>query len=256
MTTTLPAEQPRPPLTEAQLQQRRDAAQHSTGPRTEEGKARSSRNAWKHGLTSTVHQHALKSGAASMAPLFGKPCRTTCPIHPDNPERTEAPCGLVLDGTCSAGGSCLDKTVYLHGYVALLDAMESGLMDGMHAILAAEVAAALQLIHELRSEISRTGMQIPQYAVTKEGAVVLDPRTKEPLVLDYKISPLWALLVGLYDKMGISLPEVLATPASRSRAKLNDDAGDALTTLLGAVMRTGNQHGAPALPGPGRGEST
>lgn len=254
MTSTPTPEQPRKPLTEAQLQQRRDAAQHSTGPRTEDGKARSSRNGWKHGLYSAVQQQALTSGAASMAKLFGKPCRTTCPIHPDNPDRTEAPCALVLDGITSAGGSCLDKSVYVRAYAGLLDAMEGGVMDGVHAMLAAEGASALQLIHQLRSEITSTGFQIPQYAVTKEGAVATHPKTGEPLVMDYKISPLWSVLLGLIDKMGISLPEMLSTPASRSRAKLNEDTGDALTTLLGAVMKQGGAHGGPLLPPPGRDE--
>lgn len=251
-TTPAPTPADKPPLSEAQLQQRRDAATHSTGPRTEAGKARSSRNAWKHGLTSTVHKQALTNGAASMAKLFGKPCRTSCPIHPDNPDRTDAPCGLVLDGMTSAGGSCLDKTVYVHAYAALLDAMEGGVMDGMQAMLAAEGASALQLIHQLRSEITSTGIQIPQYAVTKEGQVVTHPQTGEPMILDYKISPLWSVLIAMIDKMGISLPEMLSTPASRSRAKLNEDTGDALTTILGAVMRQGGQHGAPALPNPER----
>ena len=38
--------------TEAKIEANRANAQHSTGPRTEEGKAASSRNALKHGLTS------------------------------------------------------------------------------------------------------------------------------------------------------------------------------------------------------------
>lgn len=251
MTTTPPQDQPpqkpRRKLTEAQLRQRREAAALSTGPRTEAGKARSSRNAWKHGMYSAAQQQAFSSGADSMAQLFGKPCRTTCPIHPDNPDRTEAPCSLVVEGRTSAGGSCLDKTVYVTAYAALLDAMEGGVMDGMQAMLAAEGASALQLIHQLRSEITNTGFQIPQYAVSKEGNVVIDPRTGDPMILDYKVSPLWGVLISMIDKMGISLPEMLSTPASRSRAKINEDTGDALTTILGAVMRQGGQHGAPPL---------
>lgn len=238
---------PRKPLSDAQLAQRRAAAKRSTGPRTEDGKARSSRNAWKHGLNSAAANMAFTQGAASMAKFFGKPCLTTCPLHPDNPERTENPCTLVLDGMTSAGGNCLDKTVYVHAYTAILDGME-GTMEGMHHMLAAEGAAALQLIHQLRSEISANGISIPQYAVNKEGQVVRHPQTGEPLVLGYQVNPLWGVLLGMIDKMGISLPEMLATPAARSRAKLSEDAADAMTSVLGAIMQRANG-GARALPG-------
>lgn len=246
MTDTQPPAPTRKPLSEAQLRQRREAAARSTGPRTEAGKAASSRNAWKHGLDSAAANMAFTQGAASLARVFGKPCLTTCPLHPDNPERTETPCGLVLDGITRAGGNCLDKTVYVHAYAAILDGME-GSMDGMHQMLAAEGAAALQLIHQLRSEITTNGIATPQYAVNKEGNVVMDPRTGEPLVLGYQVNPLWGVLLGMIDKMGISLPEMLATPAARSRAKLNDDAADAMTNVLAAIMQRAN---APhALPG-------
>lgn len=237
------------PLSEAQLEQRRNAASLSTGPKTDAGKAASSRNAWKHGLDSAAAHAAFTQGAASMAKFFGKPCQTTCPVHPDNPERTGNACGLVLDGLTRAGGNCLDKTVYVHAYAAILDGME-GAMEGMHAVLATEGAAALQLIHQLRSEISSNGISIPQYAVTKEGHVLMDPENPtRKLVLGYQVNPLWGVLLGMIDKMGISLPEMLATPAARSRAKLNDDAADAMTSVLSAIMQRANGAGR-TLPSP------
>lgn len=252
MTAPVPSDQRKLPareLTEAELAARRANAQKSTGPRTDEGKARSSRNAWRHGLSSRVQLQAGKMGAESVAKLFGKPCLTTCPIHPDNPDRTEAPCSLVLEGLTRAGGNCLDKTVYLNAYVSLLDAMENGVMDGMQAQLAAEGAAALQLIHQLRTELTSNGtLMLPQYAVNKEGEFVLHPETGKPVVMDYKMPSGWGVLIGLIDKLGISLPEMLATPQARSRAKLSEDTGDALSTVLGALMRQGQQ----ALP-PGSG---
>lgn len=239
---------PKRDLTEAELEARRKNALRSTGPRTDEGKARSSRNAWRHGLSSRVQIEAGRMGAASMAKVFGKPCVTTCPLHPDNPDRTEAPCALVTSGLTSAGGNCLDKTVYLHGYTALLDAMENGVMDGMQAMLAAEGAAALQLIHQLRTELTQGGqLMVEKFAINKEGEVVCHPKTGEPLVVDRVMPSGWGVLIGLIDKMGISLPEMLATPQARSRAKLSEDAGDALTSILGQVMKAGAQ-GGPAAP--------
>lgn len=248
MTDTTPTPPTRKPLSEAQLAQRRAAAARSTGPKTDAGKARASRNAWKHGLTSAAANMAFTQGAESMAKFFGKPCLTTCPYHPDNPDGTERPCALVIDGMTRAGGNCLDKSVYVHAYTAILDGME-GSMEGMHHVLAVEGAAALQLIHQLRSEISANGISIPQYAVNKEGQVVMDPQTGKPLVLGYQVNPLWGVLLGMIDKMGISLPEMLATPAARSRAKLNEDAADAMTSVLGAIMQRANG-GGRALPGP------
>jgi hypothetical protein len=253
MTARLPADQRKLPareLTEAELEARRANATRSTGPRTEDGKARSSRNAWRHGLSSRVQLQAGKMGAESMAKLFGKPCLTTCPVHPDNPDRTEAPCNLVLEGLTGAGGNCLDKTVYVHAYAALLDAMENGVMDGMQAMLAAEGAAALQLIHQLRTELTQGGMlMIDQFAVNKEGELVLNPLTGQPVLMDRKMPSGWGVLIGMIDKLGISLPEMLATPQARSRAKLSEDTGDALTTVLGALMRQGQQQ---LPPGSGR----
>lgn len=243
-----PGRPPGQPLSERELEQRRAAAALSTGPRTDEGKARSSRNGWKHGMFSAAQSVAFEQGAAGLAKLFGKPCRTTCPVHPDNPERTEAPCGLVLSGMCRAGDSCMDKTVYLGAFAALLDAMETGVMDGMQAQLAREGASALQLIDQLRTEIASSGFQHPQYAINKSGEVVMNPTTGEPLIVGYKVSPLWPVLIGLIEKMGVSLPEMLATPLSRTRAKLNEDAGTALTTILGSLMQRAGQPGVPGVP--------
>lgn len=242
------------PLNERELAARKANAQLSTGPKTEAGKTASSRNAWKHGLNSAAAKQAFVNGADSLAQSFGKPCLTTCPKHPDNPDRTDTACGLVLDGMTHAGKNCLDKTVYVHAYAAILDGME-GAMDGMHAVLAAEGAAALQLIHQLRTEITTNGMSVPQYAINKNGDVVCRPGTDEPIVLGYTVNPLWGVLIGLLDKMGVSLPEMLATPQARSRAKINDDTADAMTTLLGTFMQRaragsgaiGHGNGKPAI---------
>ena len=124
----------------------------STGPVTEEGKAAVSRNGWKHGRYSAINRAQFGLGATSVAKLFGKPCVTTCPFHPDNPERKEKPCGLVLDGLTHAGGSCLDKTVYVHALESLMGAMRDRhlSLDAAFLISAALAAMALGLILFLR----------------------------------------------------------------------------------------------------------
>jgi hypothetical protein len=216
-------------LSPAELQQRRDAAARSTGPRTEEGKARSSRNAWKHGLSSASTQLSFgQAGAASMAALFGKPCLTTCPLHPDNPDAPEHPCSLVLNGLTRAGGNCLDKTVYVHALAALADALESGEMSGVHAMLAAEGGKVMQLLHELMQAITTNGLLIAIPMVTKEGKEV---------IADFKPNPMIPAYIKLLADFGISLPEMLATPQARSRAKTGEQAADTFQSLLGGIMQ-------------------
>ena len=56
-------------MTEAQLNARRENAQHSTGPRTAAGKKRSSLNAFRHGLTGQIVVHTLENQEA-----FNKHC--------------------------------------------------------------------------------------------------------------------------------------------------------------------------------------
>jgi len=66
-------------LTESALEARRKNSKKSTGPKTEKGKAASSKNSWKHGLFAQGYiQNKVK------------PCKSTCPQYP---------CELVKDNT-------------------------------------------------------------------------------------------------------------------------------------------------------------
>lgn len=238
-------------VTERMVEANRRNAQLSTGPRTEEGKTASSRNAWKHGQDSrALRKSFANSGSESLAGLFGKPCKTTCPMHPDNPERTVAPCSLVEDGLTRAGGNCLDKTVYVNALAALADAMEAGHLGGVHAMMAAEGAKVMQLLHQMTEEISKRGILIPIPAVTKEGTVVLD-EDGGIIAMDYKLNPALPAVQKMASDFGISLPEMLATPQAVSRAKTGKQAGDALSSLMGQIMgRAGAPKPAAALPAP------
>lgn len=219
-----------------------------TGPTTQEGKAIASRNAWKHGRYSAINRAQFGLGAASVSKLFGKPCVTTCPYHPDNPERVEAPCSLVLDGMTHAGGSCLDKTVYVHALQGLMEAMQNGEMDGVHGLLATEMASTLQLLHAIREEISAMGVVVRVPMVTKEGKPVIDPETGRPFVADTKANPVLSHLIALMDRLGINFGELMATPKARERLRDEDTAADALQSAIGNIMARATRR----LPTPAR----
>lgn len=243
--------QPKRELSERQLAQRRAAAKNSTGPKTEAGKDICSRNAWKHGRNSALAKmNFRKSGADSIAQLFGKPCLTTCPMHPRNPKRPKnAPiCNLVVDGLTDVGGNCLDKTVYVNAFTALIDAMEEGSLEGMHALLAAEGAASLEILNHIRMAIAENGVMITIKARDKDGQLVYDKQGKE-VIDDVKTNPLLGAYTGFLRELGISLPEMLTTPKSRNAAKVSEDNADALQTMLGGIMqRAGGVRPPRALP--------
>lgn len=245
--------EPGKPLSAAELAQRRAAALKSTGPRTEEGKAASSRNAWKHGMNSAVAKQSFRAGADSVAALFGKPCLRTCPIHPDNPDRdtTREPCSLVLEGVTNAGGSCLDKTVYVNAFTSLIAAMENGEMSGIQGVMAGEAAAMLQILNQLRTEIAKMGMVVRVPVILKGGEALID-KDGDIVYGDFKVNPALSSLIMLAEKLGISLPEMLATPQARSRAKTGEKAADTFSSLLGGIMQRGSappgRDPLPALP--------
>lgn len=240
---------PRKPYTmsEKALEQRRAnlpaAAAAATGPRTEEGKAAAGRNAWKHGRYSAIHRAHFGLGANHIAKLFGKPCLTTCPYHPDNPDRTEAPCSLVLDGLTHAGGPCLDKSVYVHALDSLMSAMADGNMEGMQGLLATELASNIEVLRSIRQAIAEHGVMVPQYAVTKDGEVIRDADGK-PFVQDLKANPILAHLIKFSESLQINLGEVLATPRARQKVESGEDAADAIQKMIGAIA----VRGAKKLP--------
>lgn len=234
------------PLTEAELAQRRAAAPKAlaagalagkaTGPRTEEGKAAVSRNGWKHGRYSLINRQRFGLGAASISKLFGKPCLTTCAFHPDNPDRTEAPCSLVLDGMTHAGASCLDKTVYVTALDSLLGAMRDGEMDGMHGLLAVEMASNLQIVDQIRQAISEHGIMTSVHAVTKEGKVILNPETGKPLVIEMKLNPALQALERFTATHGVNFGELMATPKARQRLEDEEDAASTFQGVVGGLL--------------------
>lgn len=225
-------------LSERELQQRRDAAGKSTGPRTEAGKARSSRNNWKHGLNSAIHRGHFDNGMQSLVGAMGKPCLSTCPKYP---------CGLVEDGMTSPGGTCLDKQVYVQAFGAIIDALENKDLAGVGSMMAAEIASALQMLHDLRSTIATQGLVIGIPMIDGDSNVVTRADGSE-VIGKYVANPGYPMMLKTLEVLGISLPELLVTQQSQARAKVEGDKVDAMQTMLGGIFQRAN---AGRLPAPG-----
>lgn len=226
-------------MSEAALEQRREAskkgAEAATGPRTEEGKAVSSRNNWKHGLYSAVNNQGLGWLELSAVKAFGRPCRKTCMKYP---------CSLVQDGVTDAGGDCYDKTVYVEAFNSIIVSLQDGNHDNTHAMLAAQMAGAIDLLQQIREEIGEQGIVRLVPFVDKEGGVVLDPEGN--VVGKYVANPALPQYIKLLDTLGINLPELMATPKAIEGAKRAEKGDEAMRQFMEGIARAGG--GGGALP--------
>lgn len=234
----------RKPLSDAQMAQRRAASRAArgkhTGPKTDEGKARASRNAWKHGLTSKIHTAHFNNGLAPLLGAMGKPCRTTCPKYP---------CSLVEDGEVKPGDTCLDKTTYVQAFTALIDAVQNQSMDGIHGMMAAEIASTLQMLHELKAQVTELGPMIGIPMINNDGQVITRKDGSE-VIGKWVPNPGWPIVLKTLEVLGINLPEMLATPQAQAKAKTAESATDAMQQALGGIFQ--RAEAAKRLPPAGR----
>lgn len=221
-------------MSEKALEQRRAAAQLSTGPRTEAGKAVSCKNAWKTGEFSAVHKAQFATGLGYVPFHMGRPCKTTCPKHPDNDPTY--PCQFVEEGVVVAGGDCLDKAAYVQAFDALMAAMQDGELGQMHGLLASQLSGAVQLLSDMRDSIHENGFVTPVYSIDKDGNVVLDPRNQEPMIMQFKPNPIVSQYIKLLDSLGIDFAALMATPKAQQAVQDNEDGKQAAQELLGQVL--------------------
>jgi len=190
-------------LSEAALAARRNNAQLSTGPKTAEGKASSSRNNWRHGMY-----------AESRILGLGKPCKSTCP---------KFPCSLIDEGAVEPGGDCSDKEHLVKACKAIEKALKDGSLDDLKDITTLHMAETLQVIGDLQGAILEFGPYMKSEKMDKDGKVI-----------GYELKPNPALLPlsNLIKAFGLTMPEFMITPAAVERKKSDDKAVETIADIF------------------------
>lgn len=208
-------------MSDKALQQRREAqpaaSANTTGPSTPETKAISSRNAWKHGL----YSQATKAMTWQNVGMLLRPCLSTCEKYP---------CSLVTEGKTQAGGDCLDKTVYLEAFDAIISALHSGDTTHGHGMFAAQLAQAVETLHGLRATIAKDGYAVAVPLINKDGVKVGDRYEPHPVLAHY---------IKMLDTLGINFSEMMMTPRAVAQKKDSEEKGDAFAALMGGLMQRG-----------------
>ncbi len=190
-------------LSPAAIEQRRRAAQNSTGPKTEEGKKRTRMNAWKDG-----------SYARTRIIGLGKPCKSTCP---------KFPCDLVEEGRCSPGGDCLDKEHLLQATLAIERALIDQDTTDLNEMVTFELAETLQLIRDLRRAVLDDGVIIKSDKFGSDGTII---------GYDIKEHPALAALPKLVKAFGLTLPDFNLTPAAQAKVKTDEEVAKTLSDVF------------------------
>ena len=205
-------------------------AQLSTGPKTDEGKAASSRNAYIHGNYSILAQSKEWAALAPMWKATGKPCRTTCDKYP---------CSLVDDEITKPGQNCMDKQVFVQAFDAVMNSLHSGDAQHAHGMMANIAASSVEILLQIRDEIASNGVSMMIPVVDKKGEVVKDAND-EPIKRPV-LNPTLPHYTKLLDSLGVNLPELMMTPRAVSKLGQVEDTENAFATMLGnALQRAGN----------------
>jgi hypothetical protein len=193
-------------VTEAVRAANRANAQHSTGPKTPEGKATCSKNGWKHGKY-----------AQSRILGLGKPCKSTCPQYP---------CSIVEEGGTQPGGDCLNREHLVEACQAIERALKTADFESLNDLMTVELGETLAIIRELRASILEHGPVVESAKVDKDGRVI-----------GYELKPHPSLLAlpNLMKNLGISFTDYNLTPAALAKVKTDEKAADSIADIFRAA---------------------
>jgi hypothetical protein len=196
---------PRPyNMSDAALDARKKNAQLSTGPNTEDGKAASSRNSWKHGLYSST----LITG------MLGRPCRSSCDKYSE--------CSLITDGQVEPGDDCLDKVFVAEAFGNIIEAIRDGKHDSFQDMAALEMAGGFDVLRMLKESIKENGVIIKHSKLDVNGKV---------LGYEYKLNPAVAAHKQYMELLNMTPADHLMTAKEIEKAKSGKKVGEAVKSL-------------------------
>ena len=196
------------------LEARRKNAQKSTGPVTEEGKRRASRNSWRHGLY-----------ASSFMMQIGQPCKSTCPKF--------GTCSVVNEGGVSPGDECLDKQHLLEAGMAISKALREKDLDDLKDLVAVELAGSLDILRRLKEDILAYGTIVKEKMVDKDGLLTGWKLKNNPSLIAFS---------KFCADMGLTFTDFLITTKSLDKANTDKEAPQTIADILsGITARAGKE---------------
>ena len=192
---------------------RKANALKSTGPVTEEGKAASSRNSWKHGIYSS----------SFVTGFLGRPCKSTC-------DKFET-CSLISDGVTAPGDKCLDKQFVAEVFDQIITAVQGGDMGGFQGMAALEMAGGIDILRMMKESIIENDVMFKDQRTDKDGKVI---------VVGYKLNPVLPEYHKMLVTLGFTPGDFNLTPAAIAKVNKNKNDDENTKTLADTLSEIGS----------------
>lgn len=222
------------------------AHQHSTGPKTAEGKAATARNLDGH----PTAEEALRTRFNAMK--HGMSARTAT-YFPSKPDGYSFCARCEVDRAwCREQSACVKQTEIFMLHHAAFDQRDPKVLKNLHADLQASLTSALQMCIQ---EVLGLGVLIkqPRVELDREGNPVmltyLDSDGKRQYITNYQANPAFKPLTELVSRLGLSMADLGMTVRTadaeddlvRGRLKLDEDTRETLAAF-GQRMLTATEN--------------